>query len=146
MSDATIQARVQTLIVAMDSFSSSTVTLGNYRVMDSGSPPYAVIIPGPFTSIRDMPDKNTRITWTIYIDVIAEFLDDSYSPIVSARQEVKDGLDAYPALNSLSGVIHALITGGDDLVYIYPEGGSDVPHFVRARLRLEVNEFAAAGT
>lgn len=140
MSDATIQARVQTLIRAIEEFDDEDVTLGDFKVLDRGSSPYAVILPGPFSQEWLTHDGKVRITWSVGIDVAERFLNDSYAPIVSARQLVKDQLDQYPKLNGLTGVKRAQVTEGAGLRYLYPRGGGEIPQFVIAPLTLTVVE------
>lgn len=134
MSNALIRARVQTLLQAMTEFDDADVTLGNFRVLDSGSAPYAVIYPGGFQIIDRVNDgAETLIAWRNYVEIFATFLDDSYENIDSIRQAVIERLLTYPTLNALSGVVAATVSDGDDVRYLYAPQG-DVPQFVYVRL------------
>lgn len=141
MSSATIQARIQDLIQAHADFDDDDVTLGDFRVLDRGSAPYAVIYPGGFeTLLRADDGREQVIRWRHYVEVFATFLNDSYSNIVSARAAVIDQLRAYPSLNGLTGVLRAYFESGDDLDFLYPPGG-DVPQFVFVRLTHYAEEY-----
>lgn len=134
MGSATIQARIQTLIQALSEFADADVTLGDFRVLDRGSAPYAVIYPGGFELLEKADDGSRMfIRWRHYVEVFATFLDDSYANIVSAREAVLNQLNKYPSLNGLNGILRSFVDAGEDLRYLYPPGG-DVPAFVFVRL------------
>lgn len=128
MSSATIQVRLQTLLQAIAALDTADVTLGDWRVMDNGSSPWAIIYPGSW-EIIDRPDDGARtlIRWTHYVDVVTFVYGDSYTDLTAIRDAVIDQLIAYPGLNNLDGVLFAEITGGDNVRYIYENPTSDYP-------------------
>jgi hypothetical protein len=137
-----IQERIQSLIQANAGFVSSSVTLGDFRVMDSGEPPYAVIVPGP-VSMTGMDWARKRFTWTYYVYVIVPFQGDDYTKFNEAREAIFDSIHPYPTLNGYVNpdgfrVSHAMLSEGDDLEFYYPKGGSDHPQFVRQRWALTI--------
>jgi hypothetical protein len=144
-----IQERIQSLIQANAGFVSSSVTLGDFRVMDSGEPPYAVIVPGPFTVTgRGWADK--KFVWTEYIYLIVPFQGDDYTKFNEAREALIEAINPYPSLDGYTDpagftVTQATITEGDDLEFYYPKGGSDQPQFVRQRLTMTVDKDESYG-
>lgn len=140
MGDAAIQGRLQTLLQALALFDDEDVTKGDFKVLDRGSPPYAVILPGPFRAERAGDWSQVTYVWIHYIEVFERFLDDDYTDFTTARQAVIDQINKNPTLNGLTGVVHALADRGDDLRYLYPEGGADVPQFVFERIAVTTVE------
>jgi hypothetical protein len=131
---ASIMTAVQTLLQALSDFDNLDVTQGDFRVLDRGSAPYAVIYPGGLEVLERSDDgRQVLIRWRHYVEVFATFLDDDYSNLVSARAAVVEQLNIYPSLNGLGGITRAFVEGGDDLQFLYPPGG-DVPAFVFVRL------------
>lgn len=135
---AAIQAAVQTQLRAATGFDNDDVTLGNYRCLDNGSPPYAVILPGPFQTEESAYGGGVRTFWTVYVDIIARFRDDSYSEFNTAREAAMARLLKYPHLGI--GAEDTTVTEGVELQYIYPKGGAEQPEFVKQRLALIVTE------
>jgi hypothetical protein len=136
MSDATIQARLQTLLQALDNFADADVVLGDLRVLGRGSSPYAIIFPGPFRSERAGDWSQVVFVWSFLVEVWDRFTGDSYTSIVAARQAVVDCIAKYPTLNGLSGVAHALVEASDMPIYLWQKGTSPdaQPTFVGFRL------------
>ena len=78
MSNATIRAKLQTLLRALTAFDAADVTLGDFRVLDRGSAPYAVIYPGGFEILERRDDgRVSLIAWRNYLEVFEDFVDDS---------------------------------------------------------------------
>jgi len=139
MSDLAIQTRLQALIQLLEAFDDEDVTRGDYRILDRGSAPYAVILPGPFEAEFLSLGRREKVTWSLTVEVIERYLGDDYEPITMARQLVKDHLNGYRTLNGLAGVMDAFVTAGAALKYLYPEDG-DVAQFVIAPLTVTVVE------
>jgi hypothetical protein len=138
-------ARLQTLLQALSEFADADVTQGNFRILDRGSAPYAVIYPGGFEVIqRSDSGREMVVRWRHYVEVFATFLDDSYSNIEAAREAVLDQLHAYPQLNGLKGILRAYIESGEDLRFLYPPAG-DIPAFVFVRLTHLAEEYVNYG-
>lgn len=130
MSSATIQTKLQVLLREITLLDANDVTLGDWRVMDNASSPWAVIYPGPF-EILERPDDGvlTLIRWTHYVDVITFEHGDSYTNITEIRDAVINKLMSNPGLAGLNGVLFSEILGGDNVRYIYENPTSDYPQF-----------------
>ena len=148
MGDSTIQGYIQTLIQADSSFADADVTLGDFRVLDSGGPPYAVILPGAIVEARRSGDwSQVQFFWEHEVDVFERFLGDSYTSFVTARQTVVDIIARNPTLGGNAGISNTLVTRATAPLYVYPEGGGDVPTFVLSRLTVRtVEEVLYAGS
>lgn len=142
MSDATIQAAIQTLIRAHASFASADVSLGDFRVLTTGTPPVAIIVPGPLRARRAGDWAQVNYTWTHYIEIWARFAADDYANLVTARQNVVDQINAYPTLNGTSGVTAATATASDAPLFLWQKGQpkGTRPQFVGFRVTVETIE------
>ena len=149
MGDSTIQGYIQTLIQADSSFADADVTLGDFRVLDSGGPPYAVILPGAIVEARRSGDwSQVQFFWEHEVDVFERFLGDSYTSFVTARQTVVDIIARNPTLGGNAGISNTLVTRATAPLYVYPEAGADVPTFVLSKLTVRTVEevlYAGAG-
>lgn len=134
---STIQARIKTIAESATGFSKQTVSLGDFKIIDKGKPPYAIITPGPVKIKNTSVGGLKTFEWTYYIDVIARFLDDSYEPLLVARQAMLDKLLPYQKLNELTGILSFLVTEVGGISYIYPRGNKEVPQFVMQQLTTE---------
>ena len=141
MAYATIEAAALALLQDLSQFDDDDVTRGNFRVLDRGSPPYAVLYPGGF-EIEDYGDWGEKIfRWTMYCEVFERYLDDgsSYTSLEATRQNVVDVFNANPSMNGTSGVVYVMARRADDLRFIYDEGRGG-PHFIMQRLAVVVHE------
>jgi len=149
MGDSAIQGYIQTLIQADSAFASADVTLGDFRVLDSGGPPYAVILPGAIVEARRSGDwSQVQFFWEHEVDVFERFLGDSYTSFVTARQTVVDIIARNPTLGGNAGISNTLVTRATAPLYVYPEAGADVPTFVLSKLTVRTVEevlYAGAG-
>lgn len=145
MSDATIQAAIQTLIRAHANFANADVSLGDTRILTTGTPPVAVILPGPNAARRIGDWAQVNYTWTHYVEVWDRFGPDDYSNIVTARQNVVDQLNAYPTLNGTSGVTLSTVTDSSAPIFLWQKGQSrdTQPLFVGFRLTVQTFEEAS---
>lgn len=134
---------IQTLLQALSTFDKADVTQGDFRVLDRGSAPYAVIYPGGFEVVERADDGREMIVqWRHYVEVFATFLDDDYGNIVNARAAAVNQLNKYPTLNGVTGILQAVVEGGEELQFLYPPGG-DVPQFVFVRLSHLAREYVS---
>jgi len=146
MGDSAIQGYIQDLIQASDTFADAGVTLGDFRVLDSGSPPYAVILPGSIEARRSGDWSQVQFIWEHVVEVFERFLGDSYTSFTTARQAVVDVLNANPTLGGNAGISNALVTRATAPLYLYPPEG-DLPAFVFSRLTVRtVEEVLYAGS
>jgi len=145
MSYATIEAAVQTLLQALDNFASADVTRGDWRVLDSGGAPYAVLYPGPFAAAVGGDWGQHVIDWTVNCEVFERYLDNgtSETSLEATRQAVIDALLSYPTLNGVSGVTLVLPERAEPIQYVYDESGGG-PFFVMQRISILVVERTCA--
>lgn len=136
-----IEAKILTLTQATSTFAASSVTLGNYKILDkSGAAPFCIILPGPFTAEANGGWGMVRIAWTYYADIICKFLRDDYTQLKTAREAFVNNINTYPTLDGLSGVVHCLATGGDEIDYLYAAGDTDNPQYVMQKITIEIQE------
>jgi len=140
MGDSAIQGYIQDLIQGDSNFDDDGVTLGNFRVLDRGSPPYAVVLPGRIVAGTRSGDwSQVQLIWEHPVEVFARFLDD-YSDFTSARQAVVDVIGKNPTLGGNSEISNAHVSGATEAKYLYPAEGADVPTFVLSRVTVRVVE------
>ena len=131
MSDVAIQGYIQTLIQANAAFSDADVSLGNFRSLDRGSPPYAVVLPGEIISGERAGDwAQVTLIWEHSVEVFHRFLDDSFADFCAARQTVVDIIGRNPTLGGNSEIIGAYVSAAPVLGYLYSSDGGDIPAFV----------------
>jgi hypothetical protein len=142
MSDATIQGAIQDLIQALATFDDAEVTLGDFRILGSGSPPYAVILPGSFEADRPGDWGQVRFVWRHAVEVWHRFTGDDYSAAMTARQNVVDQLQKYPTLNSTSGVTLSTVTASSEPIFLWQRGAvrESLPQMVGFRLTVTTVE------
>ena len=141
MSYAVIEAAVQTLLQALGQYGDADVTRGDWRVLDSGSGPYAVVYAGPF-DVEEGGDWGQKVyAWTVYVEVFERYLDNGTSEtnLETRVQNTVDQLCAYPTLDGASGVTLAMPVHADELRYVFDEQGGG-PHFIMQRIAERVWE------
>jgi len=140
MSYATIVARAQSLIQALDTYADADVSLGDYRILESGSAPYVILRAGPLENVFRTPTRRQR-TWTIMVELYERMVGDGTEEanLTANREELVVLFDKYPTLNSLSAdVTGAQIIGGDEPVIALHEKGGGI--WLMTILTLTVNE------
>jgi hypothetical protein len=141
MSDSAIQGYIQGLIQADSNFDDADVTLGDFRVLDRGSAPYAVVLPGEIISAERSGDwSQVAFVWEHTVEVFERFIDDSYADFSTARQAVLDAIGENPTLGGQSEISQAHISGGTKPLYLYSDDGGDVPQFVFSRVTVRCVE------
>jgi len=145
MSYAAIEAAAQILLQALDRFDNADVTRGDWRVLDRGDAPYAVLYPGPFETGEDGDWGQHVVDWTMYCEVFERYLDNGTSEVSleATRQDVVDTFFSHPTLNGVSGVTRVLPERGEPPQYVYDESGGG-PHFVMQRIEVHVIERVCA--
>lgn len=135
MSDSAIQGYIQGLLQAETTFADADVTLGDFRVLDRGSPPYAVVLPGRIVSARRSGDwSQVQYVWEHEVDVFERFLDDDYADFVTARQTVVDVVGRNPTLGGHAELSGVFVSASTEPLYLYAEGGGELPQFVFSRV------------
>jgi len=142
MSDSAIQGAIQGAIQALSTFDEADVTLGDFRVLGSGSPPYAVILPGSFRGGRPGDWSQVQFVWRHPVEVWERFTGDDYSALVTARENVVAQLQAYPTLGGLAGVSLSTVVEAGEPIFLYQRGQTQdsLPAFVGSRLVVETVE------
>lgn len=117
MSYDTVEAGLLSTIRLLSVYSSTNSSQGDYTVLGSGITRAVILTPGPFErSVQAIPRRMSTV-WTANIELYVPFTVD-ISSIASAirteRQTLIDHLDKYPTLNSTSGVVHAIVIGGQE--------------------------------
>jgi len=149
MGDAAIQGYLQGLLQATTTFDAADVTLGDFRVLDrGGTGSKAVILPGRIVSGARSGDwSQVQLVWEHTIELFERFIDDSYSDFVSARQVAVDVIGGNPTLGGHSEITGAHVGSATEPLYLYAEGGREVPQFVFSRVVVRsVEEVLYAGT
>jgi len=143
MTYSTIEAAARGLLQDLSQFDDDDVTRGDFRVLDRGSPPYAVLYPGP-VQIRDYGDWGEKLfVWTMHCEVFERYLDDgsSYTDLETTRQNVVELFNSRPTMGGVSNVIYVGVERGEALKFIYDRDGGG-PHFIMQRLVVTVHETA----
>jgi len=142
VSDTTIQAAIQTLIQAHASFANADVTLGDTRVLNTGTPPVVIIYPGRCRVSRPGDWAQVTYIWTHSVVLWDRHVPDSYSSIGDTRQSVLDHLNAYPTLNGTSGVSRSTASAGSGPTFLWRKGQprDAQPQFVGLHVEVETVE------
>lgn len=102
------------VVIRMLTNYTSTVSIGDYRVLGKGKMKAVILQPGPFT--REMVSANRmRSVWKINAELFVGFTTDVStvaSSIRTERQDIIDKIDKYPTLNSTTGIVLAQIMEG----------------------------------
>ncbi len=142
MTEATVHARIQTLLQALDTFDDADVSLHDYRILDkNASPPYAVIVALPFSTARGAVSlgQKTPFFWGVGIELYVLPKEDNtdQAEILTLTWSVVYKLLQYFTLNELADVSTTSVSG-DRPIYIKtrPSGTK----FLRRILTLTVTE------
>jgi hypothetical protein len=144
MSDATIQAALQTLIRGLDRYTDANVTLGDFRRLVGAR---CVIMPGALRDRRAGDWAQTERTWGHYLHLWRQFSGDDVSDIVADRDAVIERLDAYPTLDGESGVTVEGVESSEPQ-WLFPEGSgmNAKPTHVGFRIAVTtVEDYSVAG-
>ena len=141
MTETTIHAQIQTLLQSLSDFDDADVSLRDYRILDANaSPPYAVIVPGPFETVTGAISfgEKTPIFWRVLIDLFVLPKQDNaeWADMLTLTWNVVYKLFQYFTLNALSGIINVTVEG-DEPDYIKTIGETKL---LARTLRLTVTE------
>jgi hypothetical protein len=148
VSDLSIQGYIQALIQADALFDAADVTKGDFLVLDRGSAPYAVVLPGRIVSAERSGDwGQVTVVWEHSVEVFEDFDGSDYGDFTSARQAVLDAVGENPTLGGNAEISKAHVSDGTEPRYLYSEDGGDVPVFVFSRVTVRcVEEVSYAGS
>jgi hypothetical protein len=124
MSYATCEAAVQGFIQGLAAFADADVSLGDFRILNAGSPPYVVLVPSGFIHEED-GDGGQRITeWDLLVYLFERHYGDGTEStnLKTRRQAIMDELDKYPTLNGVANVTMALVTRGREPQPVFERG------------------------
>lgn len=136
-----IEAAALGLLQALSQFDDDDVTRGDFRVLDRGSAPYAVLYPGGF-EVQDYGDWGQKLfVWTMYAEIFEKYIGDGteYTNLETTRQNVADCFNANPTMGGMANVIYVIVGRGDDLRYILDEQGGG-PHFIMQKVAVTAHE------
>ncbi len=153
MSEAAIQAGVQTILRAMAEFADADVVINDYRILDQSTleAPYAIIgTSDDFESRQDTREEVNR--WSIPVTLVERFTDwaTSLNNLRDRRQAIIDKFNALLGERAagLSGSLTCDVIRGDGpIVPRYPpdlQPGHDqeaMPVFLSQDIILEFEEF-----
>lgn len=147
MSDATIQAAIQSILQALDAFADADVTLGDTRVLGNGSSAWAIVYPGPVQAGRSGDWAQMDYTWTHRVEIWQRFSGDDYANIVATRQVVLDAIGARPTLEGTTNVVQATITEAGEPMFLWAQGqtADAQPQFVGFNVEIRTRERASYG-
>jgi hypothetical protein len=143
MSYATCRDAVKTQLLAISSrFGASDVTIGDYRVLDSGSTNCAVMRPGSLAR-NETAAYVTEHEWDVVFDLFTRQVDDaSYATFTVLLDDVIARIDAYPKLGT-GGAAELLVISGPttdgDPEDVFDKLGAG-PFFITQRVRVRVLE------
>lgn len=141
MSDSAIQGYIQTLIRSTATFARADVSLGDFKILDRGSDPYAVVLPGRIVAAERSGDwAQITFIWEHTVEVFARFVGDSYTSFNAARQAVIDAIGASPTLGGNSEISDAYVSDATAPLYLYQQGSRDHPLFVFSRVTVRSTE------
>jgi len=141
MTEATVHARIQTFLQALDTFDDADVSLRDYHILDANaSPPYAVISATAFTgggTAVSYGEKHSFF-WGVNIDLFVLPKEDNtdWAEILTVTWAVVYKLLQYFTLDSLSGIIGRTIAG-DEPDYVKTIPGTK---FLARTVSLSVHE------
>lgn len=122
----TIETGLLTVIRLHADWSSANTSKGDYKVLGVGNSQAIVLQPGRIRtrSVSAAP-RVIRTPWIINLELYLHFrgeIDEVFARCRTVRQTLIDHVDKYPTLNSTTGCINALITGGGEPDVIGAEG------------------------
>ena len=142
MSYDTVEAGAETLLKTVDGFSAA-VSRGDYRILAAGNMKAVVMNPGRFGPRSMASNQRVRNVWVINLELYISWsgeISDVKTAIRDERQAILDMIDKYPTLNSVPGVVFAMIESGDE-PDLYGIAGSS-RQFWRQTMFLRVEERA----
>jgi hypothetical protein len=143
MTYATVEAAVETLIVAMTEFTAETVSRGDYRILDEGADDLCVLVPGSFDQdgAGQAGARKSIRAWAVLADLFRRYLDDAttWADFVATRDALIDHLEQYPTLNGVAGLTLVALGSDADPTEVFDEDENG-PFFVFQRIRIAVTE------
>ncbi len=153
MSEATVQAGLKTLILAMSEFSSGDVVINDWDVLDGemAKSPFVIISEADnFIARRDTTTPNTK--WEVKVTLYQEFKEnwkDAYNSFRTNRQALIDTMNITDnrSADGISGVTIDEIRAGSPLqIWVDPGTPQELqsrvmPLFISQELLFDVEEY-----
>lgn len=121
------------------------VDVGSYQMLDKGVTYAAVLLPGKFNAETGSYESLHRDD--VLIDLFARYNNDAatnWDNFALFRDAIRDKLESYPSLNSLTGVQQVLISADEDPYPIVKGKSPEIaPVFIGQRLRVTVAQRVA---
>lgn len=102
-----IETRVQTILQTLSSdFASTDVVRADYSVLDTGSPPLAIITSGGGRTLNRGGNAYRSTEWRLQIEVLVRFTTQATAreTLLELVDRIYQKLESYPTLNSLTGI------------------------------------------
>lgn len=139
-----IEERFQTLLQGLTGTFATTaqVTRGDWRPMDRGISPTAVLFPGAVSPGDHWAAGGEDYIWSVNCDLIVRYLLDgtSWVTLEQTRDAVIALIQKYPTLNALGNCAVGPVNGGDMLEIRNKEG--DGPFFIATTLTWQVTQLS----
>lgn len=116
MSYDTVEAGAETLLKTVDGYQDA-VSRGDYRILGTGLMKAVILNPGRFGPREMLSNQRVSNVWVINLELYISWsgeISDVKTAIRDERQAILDKIDKYPTLNSVAGVVFAMITEGDE--------------------------------
>jgi hypothetical protein len=141
----TIEAALQTILrYDTTTFANSAqVSRGDWRIMDSGRSPLAVLYAGAYAeNDTDTTLTEFSVTWTVKLDLILKYTDETTRvTFAQKRDTVLEQIMKYPMLHALASATAKLgrITSDGDPLPIFDKDGNG-PFFLMQTFSIPVSE------
>ena len=116
MSYTVIEEGLLNVIRLATGFDSGNISKGDYRILTESREFYVVLTPGAIRNRQLIAaPRYISTTWLTNIELFVPYdedLTEIWSQLRTARQSLIDTIDAYPTLNSTTGVFNAFLGGG----------------------------------
>ncbi len=122
-----IEARFLTLLQGLTSVftNAAQVTRGDWRTLDGGTSPLAVLYPDVIDEGTTWTAGTTEYIWRIKLDLFERFLNDGTTHISfeQHRDAVLQHMQKYPKLNGLAGIVVVGQMSSTEILEVYDKDG-----------------------
>lgn len=118
MSYDAVEAGLLSVIQLLPDYNSTNSSRGDFRILAKGVSRAVVLSPGAFIG-RDVvaTPRQMQTIWVINLHLLIPFTSEISTIrglIRTERQKIIDQIDKYPTLGAVSGVVSAILTGGEE--------------------------------
>lgn len=115
MSYDVVEGGLLTILRKATGFSVGNTSQGDYRILSESGERYCVLTPGPIRNrVLVGAPRYISTTWITNLELFIPYLDnltEIWQELRTTRQHIIDTLDAYPRLDSTTGVVNAFLEG-----------------------------------